>query len=128
MVDGGISTTQEVLTASKPTTRLSSMCTTYDPRRQKPTEQAREGRTRLGQWLREMRKKSGLTQRELARNVGLEYYTVISQLEHGQGYISADRYRVWAEALGVEPAEFLRVLASLLWRRPLIPPGATPSE
>src|SRR5262245_22128065 len=103
------------------------MCSTNDPQRQKRTERTREGRKRLGQWLREMRKKRGLTQRELARKVGLEYYTVISQFEHGRGSISADRYRVWADALGVEPAEFLRMLASHVGDD-LIPPGATPSE
>ena|SRR5919108_302763 len=69
-------------------------------------------RHKAGRWLRELREKRGLSQRELARKVGAEYYTFISQLEHGRGRIPPDRYLVWAEALGVEPREFVRGLMS----------------
>jgi transcriptional regulator with XRE-family HTH domain len=60
--------------------------------------------------LRELREKQGYSQRELARRVGAEYYTFISQLETGRGRIPPDRYRRWAEALKVEPAVFVRNL------------------
>jgi transcriptional regulator with XRE-family HTH domain len=56
-----------------------------------------------GRWLRELREKRGLSQRELAKKVGAEYYTLVSQLEHGRGRIPPDRYLIWADALGVEP-------------------------
>ncbi len=69
-------------------------------------------RTEAGLWLRELREKSGLTQREMAQRVGAEYYTFISQLENGRGRIPPDRYLVWAEALGVQPREFVRGLMS----------------
>jgi transcriptional regulator with XRE-family HTH domain len=65
-----------------------------------------------GRYLRELREKRGLSQRELAQKVGAEYYTFISQLEHGKGRIPPDRYLVWATALGVEPREFVRELMS----------------
>jgi transcriptional regulator with XRE-family HTH domain len=69
-------------------------------------------RGKAGRWLRELREKRGLSQRELAQKVGAEYYTFISQLEHGRGRIPPDRYLVWAHALGVEPREFVRGLMS----------------
>jgi transcriptional regulator with XRE-family HTH domain len=59
-----------------------------------------------GRWLRELRAGRGLTQRELARRVGAEYYTIISQLEAGRGRVPPDRYLAWAQALGVEPRQF----------------------
>jgi transcriptional regulator with XRE-family HTH domain len=69
-------------------------------------------RNEAGRWLRELREKRGLSQRVLAQKVGAEYYTLISQLEHGRGRIPPDRYLVWAAALGVEPREFVRGLMS----------------
>jgi transcriptional regulator with XRE-family HTH domain len=73
---------------------------------------AQKLRTSGGHWLRELREKRGLTQRELCRKVGGEYPTFISQLENGKGRIPPDRYLVWAEALGVDPREFVRELMS----------------
>jgi transcriptional regulator with XRE-family HTH domain len=69
-------------------------------------------RGKAGSWLRELREKRGLSQRELAQKVGAEYYTFISQLEHGRGRIPPDRYLVWADALGVNPREFVQGLMS----------------
>ncbi len=64
-------------------------------------------RSKAGRWLRELREKRGLSQRDLAEKVGAEYYTFISQLEHGRGRIPPDRYLLWADALGIEPREFV---------------------
>jgi transcriptional regulator with XRE-family HTH domain len=63
-----------------------------------------------GLWLRELREKRGLSQRQLASLVGAEYYTFISQLETGRGRIPPDRYRQWAGALGVDVVDFVRTL------------------
>ena len=63
-----------------------------------------------GVWLRELRERCGLSQRELARLVGAEYYTFISQLETGRGRVPPDRYRVWASALQVDPKLFVKNL------------------
>jgi transcriptional regulator with XRE-family HTH domain len=69
-------------------------------------------RNEAGCWLRELREKRGLSQRQLAERVGAEYYTFISQLESGRGRIPPDRYRLWSDALGVEPREFvLRIMS-----------------
>ena len=72
----------------------------------------RKLRINAGRWLRKLRERCGLSQRELAKLVGAEYYTFISQLEHGRGRIPPDCYLLWAEALGVKPREFVVALMS----------------
>jgi transcriptional regulator with XRE-family HTH domain len=69
-------------------------------------------RTQAGSWLRDLRERRGLSQRDLAAQVGAEYYTFISQLETGRGRIPPDRYLAWAHALGVDKREFVRTLMS----------------
>jgi transcriptional regulator with XRE-family HTH domain len=63
-----------------------------------------------GRWLKEKRESAGLSQRELAERVGADYYTFISQLETGRGRIPPDRYLMWAQALRMDAAEFVRGL------------------
>ena len=72
-----------------------------------------EVRLRAGRQLRDLREKRGLTQRGLAEKVGAEYYTVVSQLEHGRGHIPSGLCLIWAQALGVESGEFARMLGVL---------------
>lgn len=67
-------------------------------------------RRTAGAWLRDLREKQGLSQRQLAQRVGAEYYTFISQLETGRGRIPPDRYKDWAGALDVPADEFVRNL------------------
>ena len=67
-------------------------------------------RREAGRWLKGLREKQGLSQRQLADLVGVEYYTFVSQLEVGRGRIPPDRYEAWAKALGMDPAEFVRHL------------------
>lgn len=72
------------------------------------SEEVLELRREGGRYLKELREAQGLSQRQLAALVGAEYYTFISQLETGRGRIPPDRYRAWAEALAIEPSEFVR--------------------
>jgi transcriptional regulator with XRE-family HTH domain len=65
-------------------------------------------RREAGQWLRQLRERRGYSQRALADRVGIEYYTFVSQIEAGRGRIPAERYEVWADALAVDPAIFVR--------------------
>ena len=67
-------------------------------------------RRTAGAWLKSLREKKQLSQRQLAQQVGAECYTFISQLETGRGRIPPDRYCEWATSLGVPPAEFVRIL------------------
>jgi len=69
-------------------------------------EKRREG----GKWLKELREKAGLSQRDLASIVETEYYTFVSQLENGRGRIPPDKYLAWSKALNAEPKEFVRTL------------------
>jgi transcriptional regulator with XRE-family HTH domain len=71
-------------------------------------ERRRDG----GKWLRELREARGLSQRQFAELTGSEYYTFISQLETGRGRIPPDKYRLWAEVLGIDAKLFVRKLMS----------------
>jgi len=67
-------------------------------------ERRREG----GRWLRELREHAGLSQRELATLVNLDYYTFVSQLENGRGRVPPDCYQDWAHALHIAPRDFVK--------------------
>ena len=66
-----------------------------------------EIRKQAGLWLKQKREDAGLTQRELAELLELDYYTIVSQLETGRGRVSPARYVDWARALRIDPREFV---------------------
>ena len=84
----------------------------YSSAQRRSDPDVQELRRAGGIWLRELRERRGLSQRDLARLVGAEYYTFISQLETGRGRVPPDRYRVWASALQVDPTLFVKQLLS----------------
>lgn len=67
-------------------------------------------RREAGQWLKDRREALGMSQRELATKVGIEYYTFISQIEAGRGRVPAERYEAYALALDIEPREFTKTM------------------
>ncbi|WP_421738587.1 helix-turn-helix domain-containing protein [Caulobacter sp.] len=67
-------------------------------------------RREAGRWLKAAREAAGLTQAELADRIGLRYYTFVSQVENGVGRVPIETQAAWAEAVGVEPGQFARVL------------------
>jgi ribosome-binding protein aMBF1 (putative translation factor) len=69
-------------------------------------------RKAAGAWLRSLREQKGLSQRDLAGQVGADYYTFISQLETGRGRVPHDRYEDWARALDINPRYFVKELMS----------------
>lgn len=69
--------------------------------------EARALRLEMGKWLRQLREAKGLSQRDLAKLLDLDYYTFISQLENGRGRIPPSRYAEWANALGVDQKHFV---------------------
>lgn len=73
-------------------------------------EESKEQRAALGLWLKSLREERGLSQRDLADLLSLDYYTFISQLENGRGKIPAHRYVEWSRALGQEPRSFVKTL------------------
>ena len=60
-----------------------------------------------GKWLKDLRERQGLSQKELARLVNVQFYSFISQLENGHGRIPPERYELWAAALGISPYQFV---------------------
>ena len=50
---------------------------------QRSSDKAKALRKKGGLWLSKARKAAGLTQKQLADAVGIEYYTFISQIETG---------------------------------------------
>ena len=69
--------------------------------------QREELRGAAGRWLRALRQQRGLSQRGLARKVGAKF-TFISQIENGRCRMPPHRYLIWAEALEVDPREFVQ--------------------
>lgn len=72
----------------------------------------KEPRAELGVWLKSLREARGLSQRQLANQLSLDYYTFISQLETGRGKIPSTRYLDWAKALDQDPKAFMKRLLS----------------
>jgi len=69
-------------------------------------ERRREG----GRWLKDLREKAGLSQRELAQLIETDYYTFVSQIENGRGRIPPDKYLLWSNAVEVNPRDFVQTL------------------
>ncbi|WP_099865729.1 helix-turn-helix domain-containing protein [Pararhizobium haloflavum] len=63
-----------------------------------------------GRWLRILRENANLSQRGLADQVGIEYYSFISQIETGRGRIPPERYVAFAKAFKIDPQIFVREL------------------
>jgi transcriptional regulator with XRE-family HTH domain len=82
----------------------------YSHPQQNASHDVKDLRQQAGKWLKQLRETKGLSQRDLADAIGLEYYTFVSQIEAGRGRIPPDRYEIWARTLGVETATFVRTL------------------
>ena len=76
----------------------------------KQTHEIRSLRKRGGKWLKDQREKVGFSQRELAKELSLPYYTFISQVENGTARIPPEHYENWAAALRVPIATFVRAM------------------
>ncbi len=63
-----------------------------------------------GAYVKGLRERAELSQNDLAKLVGLDYYTMVSQIERGAARLPPDRQQLWAEALKVDPQEFVRTL------------------
>jgi transcriptional regulator with XRE-family HTH domain len=67
-------------------------------------------RQQAGRWLRALRERVGLSQKELAAAVGFDYYTFISQLESGRGRLPPGQYIAFSTALQIPLHEFVKTL------------------
>jgi transcriptional regulator with XRE-family HTH domain len=78
----------------------------------KGSEQAKTQRREAGAWLKELRQRAGMSQVQLAEQLGYKYYTFIAQVENGYGRVPTEGMEAWAKALGVKPGLFARQLLS----------------
>jgi transcriptional regulator with XRE-family HTH domain len=74
--------------------------------------EAKQLRKQAGTWVKDLRAKAGLSQVELAQQLGLKYYTFISQVENGFGRVPTESMEAWAVAVGANPTDFARHLLS----------------
>lgn len=76
--------------------------------------QKRKGQNEsLGSFLKSHREQAGFTQKALADSIGLEYYTMISQMELGYVSIPPSLWVPLATTLGMDRSDFsLRCLSS----------------
>jgi len=78
----------------------------------KVESQSKKLRKQAGDWLKELRGRAGLSQVQLADELGFKYYTFVSQVENGFGRLPIESMEAWAKALNVEPSEFAKRLLS----------------
>ncbi|CAH1678371.1 Helix-turn-helix protein [Hyphomicrobiales bacterium] len=69
-------------------------------------EKTKKARQQGGVWLRRLREDAGLSQRDLAKLIDIDFYTFVSQVEIGKGRIPPEKYLLWSTALKVDPYEF----------------------
>lgn len=82
----------------------------YTHPQQGSLEDAKMLRIAAGQFLRLMREARGKTQREVAEDLGLDYYTMISQIETGRVRVPPTMMEAYARSLGEDPRELTRTL------------------
>ena len=63
-----------------------------------------------GIFIKALRTHAGLTQREVAVALNMNYYTMVSQMEAGTARIPPDTYVAYAKVMGVEHKLFTRKL------------------
>ena len=76
----------------------------------KRTGEDKKLRIKGGKFLQALRNNTGVTQRELAVKLDLNYYTMISQIESGSARIPPNLYVAYAKALGVDEVLFTKKL------------------
>jgi transcriptional regulator with XRE-family HTH domain len=65
-----------------------------------------------GRWLKDLRTDAGLTQQQIAKALGYDYYTTISQIERGLTRVPPKDLGKWASLLKMPVADFARQLLS----------------
>lgn len=81
---------------------------TYDA----SSKEARILRAEAGDYIKRLRIDKQLTQKQVSNELGLDYYTFISQLECGQGRLPPKMWVSMAKILGQDPKEFSLTMLS----------------
>tara|TARA_R110000796_G_scaffold72322_4_gene163649 strand:+ start:61 stop:381 length:321 start_codon:yes stop_codon:yes gene_type:complete len=74
------------------------------------TDEALALRKEGGTFIKALRTQAGLTQREVAVGLKMNYYTMVAQMEAGTARIPPDTYVPYAKVLGVDPELFVQKL------------------
>jgi transcriptional regulator with XRE-family HTH domain len=67
-------------------------------------------RKEAGEYLKKVREKAEITQMALAKELGWDYYTLVSTIEAGKARVPPDRMAAWAKAVGVDLNDFAKTL------------------
>lgn len=73
-------------------------------------KQTKEMRKQAGRWLSARREAAGITQAQLAEQVGYRYYTFVSQVEGGHGRVPSEHFEQWADCISVPRQDFAKML------------------
>lgn len=73
-------------------------------------DDAKALRQQAGKYLKEIRRRSGLTQSALAEKVGARVKSHISNVERGRSRLETHDYERWAAALSVDRSEFAKTM------------------
>jgi transcriptional regulator with XRE-family HTH domain len=69
----------------------------------------------IGRFIRERREKLGITRRELASKLGYKLPNMITMVETAATTFPLNRWEDYAEAIGVDKAQFLKLVLSTLF-------------
>ena len=69
-------------------------------------------RRALGEYLRQRREHLGLTQQQLAAQIGLSYYTHVSPVERGKARIPSSATHKWGKALQLDRHDWGKLLCA----------------
>lgn len=78
----------------------------YSSRQDKADPRVAQLREECGVWLKSLREKRGLSQRQLSEMLGFEFYSFISQIESGKGRVPVHQIAEWARILDVPTRDF----------------------
>lgn len=73
-------------------------------------QEAKRLRQEAGKMLKAMREAVEKTQRDVAQEVGFDYYTMVSQIENGKTRVPPDVMVAYAKSLRVPPKELAKKL------------------
>jgi transcriptional regulator with XRE-family HTH domain len=76
------------------------------PQQGVPADEVLRLRQAAGAFIRKHREALGLSQRALAKEVGIEHYTFVSQIEGGRGRVPPTQMEDWARALQLPTRNF----------------------
>jgi transcriptional regulator with XRE-family HTH domain len=67
-------------------------------------------RKEAGEYLKKVREKAEVTQMALSKELGWDYYTLVSAIETGKATVPPDLMAKWAKAVNVDIYDFAKTL------------------